>query len=292
MFFSYEKAVGKIIKCAKLFHTNNYPIIIIETENLGGDPALAYLQIQLFQMREVERTYSAMRYSELNKKYYKVEDFYGPDFIFEPDTCKAINLFEEFTETIDFYNHSWLNITHKIANAFVEIYTLNIRKAFNKFRKKYQNSAYLKRPTNIIVFTDDYSFNSGSIFIKGLQNIWGAIIIGYLGNPKIKGTDSFDGSQSDSASNNYVNTEIYNNLAEQGFFLASLVFIEVFNDDFKRRNPILGEYTMIRIDIRVENYYVYSDEIYNEFIEEGKKYIKNIMKKTIAILKIKNYCYM
>lgn len=47
---------GKIFKCAELFHSNKYPIIIIEDRNGGGYPTQSYLMIQLFQMRAVERT--------------------------------------------------------------------------------------------------------------------------------------------------------------------------------------------------------------------------------------------
>ena len=96
-------------------------------------------------------------------------------------------------ETTDYYNYSGLNITHKRTNVFVELCGRDERKAYNEFRKKYENSPNLKRPTDIIVFTDGYSFSSASTFIKGLQNIGGAIIVGYSGNPKTE-TDLFDAS--------------------------------------------------------------------------------------------------
>ena len=283
---SYKNAAGHIFQCAKLFHENNYPIIVIETQNGGGDPTLAYLQIQLFQMREVERTYSAIRYSEPNLKNIKIEDYYSPDFIYDPDTCKTINSFDDFNEIIDFYNYSELNIAHKRTNVFVELCSLNDRKAFNNLREKYQNSPNLKKLTDIIVFTDGYSFSSGSTFIKGLQNIGGAIIVGYLGNPKINGTSLFDGSQSDSGNNNFAGTDISKNLSNLGFSLRSITYIEVFNDDyknkFKNKTLIPREYTMIPIDYRVENYSVYSDDILDDFIEEGKKIHKKFNEE--------NYC--
>ena len=45
----YNSASVQIFKCAKLFHSNDYPILIIETKNGGGDPKLSLLIIQLFQ---------------------------------------------------------------------------------------------------------------------------------------------------------------------------------------------------------------------------------------------------
>ena len=77
---NYEYAAGKIFQCSELFHSNNYPIIIIEENNGGGDPKLAYLMIQLFQMREVERSYSIVKYADNIIKNYNFIEKYGKDF--------------------------------------------------------------------------------------------------------------------------------------------------------------------------------------------------------------------
>ena len=277
----YEIAAGQIFQCAELFHSNKYPIILIEDTNNGGYPSLSYLMIQLFQMREVERTYSAVRYSDNIVKYFNIENEYGKDNIYDPDTCKTINSFDEFNETIDFYNYSGLNITHKRTNVFVELNSLNERKALNEFRKKYENSPNLKRPTDIIVFTDGYAFSSGSTFIKGLQNIGGAIIVGYSGNPKIE-KDLFDASQSDSGVFYFDDSEISKNLEKLGFIIYCFTIIEVFDDSYKSPNPIPREYTMIPVDYRVDIYSQYSDDIYDDFIKEGKKIHKEFNEN--------NYC--
>ena len=53
-----------------------------------------------------------------------------------------------------------------------------------------KKAKFIKRPTDIvIIFTDSFSFSATSGLIKGLQNTGGAITIGYLGNPKIKGVE-------------------------------------------------------------------------------------------------------
>lgn len=64
---------------------------------------------------------------------------------------------------------------------------------FYKKRKKIKN---IRKPHEIIIFTDGFSYSSTSIFIKGIQLNGGAIIIGYAGNPK--STNKFDSSQSPS----------------------------------------------------------------------------------------------
>ena len=49
---------------------------------------------------------------------------------------------------------------------------------------------------------------------------------------------------------------------------------------------------MIPVDERVNIYSSYTDDLYNKFIEEGKKFTKNITKKIIAIQKMINYYFI
>ena len=84
--FDFEPASERIFDCAKLFHTNNYPIIIIETKNGGGIPKIAFLMIQLFQIREVEMSYSSYRLSDYAKQFYKNDEL----LLTNPKTCETI----------------------------------------------------------------------------------------------------------------------------------------------------------------------------------------------------------
>ena len=67
----------------------------------------------------------------------------------------------------------------------------------------------LKIPSDIIIFTDSYCFSACSELIKPFQNTGGAIIVGFNGNPKIRGTDEFDGSQSSSSVKEFKSEEYY-----------------------------------------------------------------------------------
>ena len=258
----YGEAKIKIIQCAKLFHSNSYPIIIIESKNNGGNPNLALLMIQLFQMRAVERQYESLRLSDTAKKFYKGKTF----SYLNPKTCNYIRSYEDFEEEIDNYNYNGLNIEHKRTKPFLSGFGIEERDAINNFRREYQNSKNLKRPTDIIIFTDSYSFSAASTLITGFQNIGGAIIVGYFGNPKIEGTDMFDGSQSNSGVKRLDDYEI-----ENMRFEVSFTETETFNDFYKKGNPIPKEYELNPVDIRVDIYSKYSDEIYNDFITEGLK---------------------
>ena len=269
--FNMESASEKIFDCAKLFHTNNYPLIIIETKNGGGNVQLAYLMIQLFQIREVEMTYSSIRLSDYAKEYY-ISPFY-----IIPKTCEIAYSFEDLEEETDHYNYDGLNIEHNRTKPFIEIITDSERTAMNNFRKEYINSQFLKKPTDIIIFTDSYSFSACSSFIKGFQNIGGAITVGYFGNPKLKEIDLFDASQSDS------NIKIIGNKTfGDMLFYIQITSKEVFNDLYQKGNPIPREYQLNPVDDRVDIYSKYSDELYEKFINEGK----NIHKK----FNEQNYC--
>ena len=280
-FYLAPSAAGIIFKCAELFHLNNYPIIIIEDQNGGGDQRLSYLMIQLFQMRTVERSYSSLRYTENLPIFDHDFDLENSNY-YNPTTCKKINSYEELGMATDYYNYDGLNIEHKRTNVFVEIHSMSERKAYNNFREKYQDSKNLKKPTDIIVFTDGLSFSAASTFIKGLQNIGGAIIVGFAGNPKIEGKDLFDGSQSDSGISELSIFEENEKLNELGYTIGSLTIEETFDDSYQSPNPIPREYTMIPIDYRTDIYSFYSDDLYYTFIEKGKEIHKKFNKD--------NYC--
>ena len=266
-YLNLKEVSEKIFDCAKLFHSNNYPIIIVETKNGGGYPKIAFLMIQLFQIREVEMSYSSFRLSDYAKQYYR----YNPFSYINPKTCENIMSFEELEEETDHYNYDGLNIEHKRSKPFLEIFTKSEREAINNFRKEYINSKFLKKPTDIIIFTDSYSFSSASTFIKGFQNIGGAITVGYFGNPNIGGIDLFDASQSDSGVNNFPTLITFGDMA----FQIGLTVTEIFNDFYQQGNPIPREYQLNPVDYRVDIYSKYSDELYEKFINEGK----NIHKK-------------
>jgi len=181
----YYLGIAKIIECAKLFHTNEYPIIIIESKNGGGFIQINMVMHQLFQMRTVDRSYFSYRMSNTSKKFFK-------DRIWDQTnvkTCELIKNYSDYKEEIDHYNYNDLKVDH-IRSEAVDLLPFYFRTLLREFREKYINNEnlkkYLKRPTDIIIFTDSYSFSSTCGLIKGFQNTGGAIIVGYFGNPKKK----------------------------------------------------------------------------------------------------------
>ena len=93
-----------------------------------------------------------------------------------------------------------------------------MRKIIEQYREDYYHhkKENLKNPTDIIIYADSYCFSACSGFIKAFQNTGGAIIFGFNGNLKIKGTKEIDGSQSRFSVFNFIDTEEFYELQNLG----------------------------------------------------------------------------
>ena len=259
-----ENAYSKVLECFEIFYSNEYPIIIIENSNPGGYFELSVFMHQIMQLRLTDRSYESHRISDISKNYFNTRTW---DFV-DIETCKHGTFFNEIGEITDHYNYSGLNIEHKRTKV-IDTYPRNMRNGLNNIREEYFNSSFLKRPTDIIIFTDSYSYSATSGFIKGFQSTGGAIVVGYYGNPIKNGTDFFDSSQSHSEVHNLEKTEMYKSLNEIGFIINGVTCGEYYDDFYQKENPIPREYTLEPVDYRVDIYTRYSDEIYETFIKEG-----------------------
>ena len=183
------------------------------------------------------------------------------------ETCKTIKSFSDIEETTDHYNYNDLDIEHK-RTKMIERFPRVWKNYLNTFREEYFNSTKTKKPTEIIIFTDSYSFSAASGFTKDFQRNGGAIVVGYYGNPTKEGSDFFDASQSHSSVHYLKETTFCKNLEELGFTTDGVTVGE-FYDGFREDNPIPREYTLDPVDYRVNIYSRYSDDIYEQFIKEG-----------------------
>ena len=262
--------IAKIIECAKLFHTNQYPLIIIESKNSGGSGYLFMIMHQLFQMRTVDRMYLSFRMSNTSKEFYKGRIKERNNI----KTCELVESYDDYKEITDHYNHHGLNVDH-IRNEAVDSLPFYYRSLLREFREKYLNDEslkkYLKKSTDIILFTDSYSYSATCGLIKGFQNTGGAIIVGYFGNPKKEGIDLFDRCQSVSQVETNNNFYLYKKLYNLGIKVVQITMGETFNDSIYDLNPIPREYAFDPVDYRVNIFSSYSDDLYMKFIEEGKK---------------------
>ena len=285
-----EKFIGSILECSKLFHSNEYPVIIIESLNGGGYAIAPLILHQVLNMRTTNRCYNSYRLTDESYEYLKnYYDFYFTNM----ETCELVDSYEKIGQTMDHYNYNDLNIPHNRTQVMDFLFN-SYRKALDQFRTDYEESPNLKKPTDIIVFTDGYSYSATSGFIKSIQKTGAGIIVGYYGNPKYNETFDFDGSQSFSSVEDLYGTDVDANLIDLGFFINGVTISETFDDSYPTGSSIPLEYQLDAVDERVEIYSQYSDELYDTFIEEGlkihEKYKEKCNPKNEKLLKHDDNC--
>ena len=111
-----------------------------------------------------------------------------------PDTCRPYTEKDNILDGIkDVYSKE---VTHQRTKNYFQT-DIYLYKMAEEFRNDFLNFGYIRKPTEIIVFTDGFSFSCASYFIKGLQKYGSAIIVGYNPRPDLADT-KFDSSQSSS----------------------------------------------------------------------------------------------
>ena len=272
----FFNAADVIIKCIQLFYSNNYPIIGIENHNGGGVILLAQIFHQLLQVKIQDNMFFAGRSTNYFKK--AIEPFFSN--IIDVETCQPFKDIDEFMNgIIDDYSNNVKNIIHKRTKIF-DFGTKDLKELIHYHRKSLYENGKLKRPTDIIIFTDGFSFSATSLFIKGFQKTGGAITVGFNGNPTLS-KDLFDASQSPTNVQKFNDSVEVSNLKQVGFVVDGISASESFSYDYKNKNAMPLEYDFDPVDERVDIYNDYSDEIYQNFIDKGKEIFKkyNIDKK-------------
>ena len=239
---------------------NNYPIIVIQDLNNGGEGFYAYILAKILNFNLIKsKEIGSYKFNEKTKEFLKNDEIYNLN------NCKTEKLEKYFNNpSIDNYGN---NIIHKRTNFFY---------GFNLFGMHYYLRNYTRKnrkPTEILIYTDGYSFSSSSIFIKDIQEYGNGIIVGYNGNPSNKNkNDKFDSSQSPTAviQIKNLNKKYYNNLRKYNINM-NIPYYEMFNDNYQNNNiiHIPREYEITKIDERSSIYGYYDDERYEEFIKEG-----------------------
>ena len=282
-----EKSFEFFDQCFASFDNNNYPIVIIENFNGGGVADLANYFKSYLNINKPNHVYMSYRYNDDVKNnlasYYYYKD---------PETCKIVNgdfIFKD-NPIIDDYgkDENGQTITHKRTKIF-DISFVN-EEIFYNYRKKAKN---IRKPHEIIIFTDGYSYSATSTFIKGIQLAGAGIIVGYAGNPKL---DFFDSSQS--ASSVISTEEINDNLSKEinnlGFSLRYTIQEQFSKLDYDKEENKPLEYEINLVDERAGFYNGYDDFLYDDFIKVSldylEKYKNNCNPKNKKLLFITEKC--
>ena len=267
---NYKSGVEVVEKCTELFYSNKYPIVGIESYNGGGTCKLSYYFQTLLQAKILPSPHYSTLKTELMKEYINADI---PDIKDDPDmyqrinieTCKPFEKFDDMKEIEDDYGKG---VKHKRTQYF-RVFNSSDLKEHKKVREKYSNLGNLKRPTDIIIFTDTFSFSATSFFIKGLQETGAAITVGYFGNPK--SDEVMDASQSPSFVGYFPNTDVYKKLKDVGILIKGVTIYESYNYTYQIKNPIPREYSIHPVDEKFDIFKPYTDELYDQFIAKAKE---------------------
>ena len=177
------------------------------------------------------------------------------------------------------------NINSELTEAFY-INNMTIQNNIENIRKEIKNK---RKPTEILIYTDGFSFSAESLYMKYLKENGGGIITQYLGNSNKK-NEIFDISQSPSPvfSSKLIqlfSNENYNKLLQENECELQIPGIQSYYNSTLSKIPL--EYEVSLPDEKSEIYEILDENSYQKFIDKAKVFLKNI--KIILILIIKIY---
>ena len=289
--FSFDdsiEVVNILIKCFNNFYKNDYPIVIIENMNGGGSTFICDYLIALVNLNKPLTEYSSFRNNDDVKKYIGATQAYRT-----LDTCevKKADYFFDNLETDDYgVDEHGQKIKHYRSQIFSA--TSTNRTLIEMFKKSIKSK--IKKPHEIIIFTDGYSFSAASDFIKTTYLAGGAIIVGYNGNPNFETFDSSQNPASVINTGNYKTVDSVSQTIEDLGFSLYYTYKEYFDINYEGNPQIPLEFQIHEIDERFEFYKKYSDDYYNDFLEEAhyifEKYKTECNPKNKRLLLITDEC--
>ena len=267
MFTSLPNAKKFLEQMNQILSSNKYPIIVIESYNSGG-----YVDIALLLQKILNYNLVSNRLKVTLGPNKKLNNIINKNmYFYNTETCNTNNIMKSKIYEDNFGN----NITH-YRTQFYLLY--NTKKLYEQINSK----TYERKPTEIIIFTDGFSYSATSLFIKDLYESGNAIIVGYNGIPNEKRKkEKFNGSQSPSMvitnySTNFLLDDDIEILKYFNIYLAA-PFSPSYNDKYQNNSllQIPREFTIELIDERSSIYGSYDDTRYDEFIEEGLRIFKH-----------------
>lgn len=173
-----DKFEKEMFKCIDLFDNNNYPIAVLMFLNTGGWLDLSKSLLELISSKYTFNVYGAMRKTEIfNDPNFlnNLKDFYFRDYE-NGEKINSTNFAEKQFE---------INYGDNIKDNYYGPYILlgQIREILNNYKKKIKNK---RNPTDILVYTDGFSYSAAAIFIKYLNYNGGGITSGYFLNPNLE----------------------------------------------------------------------------------------------------------
>ena len=263
-----EKFFQTIIKCTQLFDNNIYPIIVINSFNPGGQVFLAHIFLELLSPKISFNIFGAFRKTSTFKESSEINEYLS--IFSNSENC----------ETLDYghliRNNHKINYGNNISDELTDPFILLGKKYKNKINQIKKDLKNPRKPTDIIIFTDGYSYSATALFIKYLQYYGGGITVGYFYNPNIIETIPFDSSLSptitfDNIRLQLLSPEGYKPLFNKYKFSLKIPGIQTFYNPENLSRPL--EYEVTPVDEKADIFEQINFNNYENFINESLKVI-------------------
>ena len=259
-----------IVQCVKLFDNNTYPLILINSLNPGGISSLAHVLLELLSPKISLNMYGAYRKTNTFKNSSELNEYFSKYFA-NSENCE--NLTYDHLIKKDYI----VNYTDDISNVLTEPFIIlkkDIKEKINAIKKTLKNP---RKPTDILVLTDGFSYSSAAMFLKYLQYYGGAITAGYFINPNISDIP-FDSGLSPSITFDYIRLQLlspqgYKPLFDTNKWGLTIPGVQTFYSPDNFSVPL--EYDVTPVDEKIDIYELFSDSNYEIFINESLKILNN-----------------
>ena len=257
--------------CYELFDKNTYPIVVINDLNEGGFISLSQLFLGILSpLISIDMYKGRIRLTNSFKETDEI-NFFVETNLTNTENCLQASYQDLINKKIN------INYGNGIESTLSGLFFMNNKSLHNDIEIARTNMNNKRKPTEILVYTDGYTFSAASILMQYLQKSGGGIIAGYLGNPKYKDTKYFDISQSPSPIFNsnllkIFSSDNYNNLLsldDGNEWYIEMPGIQTFYDSKNQNIPL--EYEVIQPDIHSNIYQNFDGESYTQFALKSKK---------------------
>jgi hypothetical protein len=263
-----------IKKCVELFDKNAYPIVVVNELNNGGYISLAQLFMGLLSpLMPIDLFKGRLRATESLKDNNEVNNYINSNLT-STNTCQKQTFADLLKDSVK---------PNYCENKLSQMFYLNNVTLHDEIENIRKNMKNKRKPTDILILTDGYSYSASAFYIKYLQKMGGAIVAGYFGNPY--STDEFDSSQSPSpifiaGLLNVFNANENKKLYEKYGIILEFPGIQSFYSLDDKDVPL--EYDVTPVDIRLDLYSTFNQNSFQNFTKSSKTILNDIKNKCFA----------
>ena len=184
--------VRTVKKCTKLFDENTYPIIIVNVLNGGGlvlnshfllESLSPYIQLHLYYRR---RKTDNIKDDIINNALLAIMSV-------NVKNCERDILYSDAIETNQFVDYN-----NSVNDTLIGPFLFDDKESRAIMNELKENVKHPRKPTEILVYSDGFSYSATSLLLKHLQYYGGGITAGYFVSPNLD-TIPFDSSLSPSS---------------------------------------------------------------------------------------------